>query len=1533
MTMTLPRSEARSRRPRTLTFGIVIALVGALFAAVFAPATSASASDTANVTIMITSKSGTPLTGLTVQVGPDSAIVPFGTGVHAMADATGVAGEYRATGLTVGIPYWIAASEPSGDRGFSYGSAGGPHASTITFSAGENRVSFSRPGNATIAGDVTLPGAGDYGGGVVIRFWRFNGVDWDSVGYAESKRDGTYAISKLEAGQYRVEFDTDNFAPVYSGGATELERATVLTVSAHSTTTVNARFTTRVGSLWGYVLGQDGEYDTNVEPFAYRLEGKPGAFTGRKIAGVGNPHGSDRWKVDRLAPGYYVVLLTASFAGESDHYSQRYVGGGLTWNDPNTTVMQVRSLEETYGGLTIVPHADSDSESGRLSVTVKSESGAPLVGARVGLTALDPDVSYRRSSATDDRNTDGDGFMFYAMPPGEYLVTAYWPGTGYWPDTSPTYPQVSVTLTVVAGYQSETITLLEAEPYEILDASITNGDSPTVGTTFTAAMTTNHDTGEHRYQWFRNGRPIFGARSAEYTATGSDVGHQLTVVIASSIGLLKTTVAVSGPIVDGDPPANLAAPAIWTTSDPLIPGTRLTASPGSWDLPTLRFGYQWLRDGTPVPGAVGGTYVVADADAEHDLSVRVTATTPGRPTSAPLESASLTVANRGPLKLSESPVVTSSTTGLPTGQRRYTVSSGSWSPSATSYRYDWFADGEAIPAAAGQKSWIYDASGAEAGAAITVQVTAMRLGHADGVSTRLARKGTAQPIIATPWTMTREGLAGSPSPLDLPADVSPLDVIRAAAGSLSYPDAEGGSLTTRYQWQRAVDGVTFRSIEGATSSTYRVSATDLGSTLRLVVTSSSSHYAPLVQYLVVGTVHARTELVDSASPTLDVLGSGRTGTVHRMVRDGAWPVSSVSTAYRWSTCDPATAAGDCLEESDWTRVSGATTSTYTPPASSAGRLLRGEVIGSRSGFATSTRTSEPISLVTSTAITALSAPQLAGLTSGDAQLGVAIRAGAASWDTDSVTRSYRWESCVGSAEECAPDSEGWATIPGSTSTSFTPIDAALTPVGSWLRVVERAARTGLTPGEATSAPAMVATGSVRVTSPPKVISSGASLSVNSGAWSPTPTTVVTTWYVDGTEAGTGAGFDASATSPSSAIFVEVRASREGYEDAVSSLLARRGAAPVATSSPAAVGLRYGETFVAPEHPFDFAGDPGSVTIAYQWYVNGSAIDGARSSTFRPAATHIGKAVKVRLVVSSSRYATASYTTPSVVVQHGVATGGDLAVNGDVDGATRPGSVLSAALVMPSPSVSISYRWQRSVDSGASWAAISGATATSYKVTTTDPGSKLRLVITGTRSGYEPVTFTSEVISVEHSIPLEVRVAPSVNGTARVGSKLTIDPGVWNASSVTFRYQWFVNGVALPGATNSTFTPIAEYFRDTVHAEVTASKAGHVPVTVTTDAHAIAEGTAPTATEAPKISGSAVLGGTVRSTTGVWNRDNLIFTYRWFAGGVEIDGVTGNVLVLGPEQVGLKITVRVVAASHGYASGTSGASSATATVSP
>jgi hypothetical protein len=85
--------------------------------------------------------------------------------------------------------------------------------------------------------------------------------------------------------------------------------------------------------------------------------------------------------------------------------------------------------------------------------------------------------------------------------------------------------------------------------------------------------------------------------------------------------------------------ANLTAPAITGTA---AVAKVLTADPGTWTHPDATIGYQWLRDGEPIPGraAQRATYVVRGSDAGHALSVAVTATIAGQDavvaTSAPV---------------------------------------------------------------------------------------------------------------------------------------------------------------------------------------------------------------------------------------------------------------------------------------------------------------------------------------------------------------------------------------------------------------------------------------------------------------------------------------------------------------------------------------------------------------------------------------------------------------------------------------------------------------------------------------------------------------------------------------------------------------------------------------------------------------------------------------------------------------------------------------------------------------------------------
>ncbi|MFE5407469.1 endo-1,4-beta-xylanase [Microbacterium sp. NPDC056569] len=48
------------------------------------------------------------------------------------------------------------------------------------------------------------------------------------------------------------------------------------------------------------------------------------------------------------------------------------------------------------------------------------------------------------------------------------------------------------------------------------------------------------------------------------------------------------------------------------------------------------------------------------------------------------------------------------------------------------------------------------------------------------------------------------------------------------------------------------------------------------------------------------------------------------------------------------------------------------------------------------------------------------------------------------------------------------------------------------------------------------------------------------------------------------------------------------------------------------------------------------------------------------------------------------------------------------------------------------------------------------------------------------------------------------VAPSVEGQAGVGAKLTADPGEWDTDDLTFSYRWQRDGVDIPGATRATY---------------------------------------------------------------------------------------------------------------------------------
>ena len=85
----------------------------------------------------------------------------------------------------------------------------------------------------------------------------------------------------------------------------------------------------------------------------------------------------------------------------------------------------------------------------------------------------------------------------------------------------------------------------------------------------------------------------------------------------------------------------------------------------------------------------------------------------------------------------------------------------------------------------------------------------------------------------------------------------------------------------------------------------------------------------------------------------------------------------------------------------------------------------------------------------------------------------------------------------------------------------------------------------------------------------------------------------------------------------------------------------------------------------------------------------------------------------------------------------------------------------------------------------------------------------------------------------HSCATRTPAHPAIAGDAAVGSTLTAKPGDWD-SGMAFSYQWKRDGVAIDGATGSTYTTVTADVGHAITVAVTGAKLGYDTTTQTSD---------------------------------------------------------------------------------------------------
>lgn len=190
------------------------------------------------------------------------------------------------------------------------------------------------------------------------------------------------------------------------------------------------------------------------------------------------------------------------------------------------------------------------------------------------------------------------------------------------------------------------------------------------------------------------------------------------LVRALALALCATAWLVTPAGAVGDPPVSTRPPVVEGSA---VVGQVLRSGRGGWEPSEVTVAFQWLRDGTAIPGATSRSYRLDPADLRHQVSVRATATDAegesAQATSAPTEQVV-----RGRLVNKQAPGVI--------GTKRFThtvtASPGRWSPAPQRASYQWLRDGVPIAGATARR---YRFAPEDVGHRVRVQVVVRAAGY------------------------------------------------------------------------------------------------------------------------------------------------------------------------------------------------------------------------------------------------------------------------------------------------------------------------------------------------------------------------------------------------------------------------------------------------------------------------------------------------------------------------------------------------------------------------------------------------------------------------------------------------------------------------------------------------------------------------------------------------------------------------------------------------------------------------------------
>ena len=1403
-----------------------------------------------------------------------------------------------------------------------YGSAALGDARTINRSSGPSTLDISLFAPSKVSGVVKSTTKVAIKN-VQVTLYEFDGTDYTQVAQeAYTSATGAYTFPNVRPGNYAVGFvsygayvqsqDLPKQAAVVAPGANAVINGTLALGGKISGVVTGFKVTHNYGyedDNGEWVEGGEDVIATVATPQSgivvnpVKLTIEDGMVVDTEIdwnAGSTMTTATGKFLIQGLAPGTYSLSFK-----------------DYNWNEQNLLTDSFKSLPLPYpvdaNRTFTVAGTATTAASGLLPLQRSSQTATGYV---TGFTSVPLDNEYGDIEFTPDTGglettlwLDADGSFSGNLTPGRYTWQAFPGESDDWLVRS-TYRSKSGTITVVAGNENEPIVI----PIEAKDSSFTFSSNPLIegegsrspGDVLTVGAGFDATRGYATYQWTRDGISIFGAKSSSYTVSGGDVN----TVIAARVTYQSfdndyyedrrsvTATSEGVTVVANTSLASITAPAITSSAATPVVGSVLTANPGTWTVPATRFEYQWETPLGPISGATGKTFTVTAAQLALPIAVTVTGVKPGYVSETAFSNILFIEPGAAP-KVVKAPVVTGTTVGQIAGNTKYTVTPGTWSLAGTTPSYAWYINGELQESA----TQVFVAPTATTGA-VSVTVNASKNGYHPGTVQVLAKKGTVGPDITDATVYF--GM-GNPVAAD-----TQLEVGTTLETDTNFDvDMPFGTTKYSYQWERLV-GTKWTAIAKATAASYTVTTLDVAKSLRVTITATHPYYTPVKQTVAAGVGILNPDIYNAASKaTLTISGTGAvTSTTTSAV--SAWPIAGVVNAYQWGVAVPA--VGEA--EPTWVAIPKATATTFIPTAAQVGKNIQLRVTSSKAGYTSAVQYSNELAVVAATKIT-VTVPTTT--VSDSAKVGVKLTGKAATVDLPGVVRTYQWQ-----VRDFGVDQAEWlpAAATGANLISYTPTGANYGSGEVQIRLVETIKKGALVTTSVSDG-LQVGRGTLVTKVAPTIKVTAGAYTVVGGTWLPAAGTTTYEWVRNGviSESATTAVWNRTAEDNGQWLGVLVTRTVPGYESVSVPVFAQKLAAPTLSTPLTISAPKVGAPASVGEFEvvYSFAHIPN---VTFQWYLANVAIKGATQSSYTPLPAQLGKALTVRATATSQLAATATFASAPVVVTAGAAAEHLTVVTAP---SITPGATATASQISVQPGYAVTYAWYRAPFLGAP-VKIVGATKATYLIQPADIGSFLLVQTTYTRVGYatnQQFAGAGFVGSGEFTWS----VAPSLVGSGAAGTVLSINAGTVN-DAPTLSYQWFRNGVLVPGATSSSITLLGSHLGDVFTATVTATKTGWQTKSISVEDVTVKLGAAPTTTAVlgGKVTGLAKECSTLAVSNGVWNRDGLTFGYNWqrslgAAGEWEvISGATASTYLTDGSAAGYRFRAVVFAQRVGFADG-------------